>query len=193
MSDRETSKEMSGDQINGKDDVSRQEQESHSDSDSDSGSSDDSNDDEIALKLNEQLLEDIRRAREAAISASEQDSRPNTAKEEAALATMKTVLALVEADTHAQSTLSSTFIPETSEGNVLDIISKCVSDGRISRQVAGPLSQVLVALAKSDVLFLPLPTVKATASKRKRDDKDATPKPKAKAKKTAKSGGKSRS
>ena len=107
---------------------------------------DDSDEDMLAQKLNEQLLEDIRRAREAAATAPA--PLPNTPKEDAALTTMKTVLALAEADPAVQSILASTLIPGAPNENVLTALSKFVSEGRISQQMAGPLSQVLVALAK---------------------------------------------
>lgn len=162
---------------------------SDSDSGSDSSSSsseDDSDEDIIAQKLNEQLLEDIRRAREAA--APTVSPLPNTPKENAALETMKKILALVAADPLAQATLSSTIIPGTSDMNVFDTLRKIVSEGRLCQQTTGQLSQALVSLAKSVILFPPLPVAKKAASKRKRDDKDAALR--GRAKRGAKSGGK---
>ncbi|KAL5504387.1 hypothetical protein ACEPAH_8461 [Sanghuangporus vaninii] len=124
-------------------------------------------DEELTRKLNEQLLEDIRRAREAAApSTSPLTHRPP--KEEAALATVKTVLSFATSDFVVRSTLASTEVPGYS--NVLQMLNNIAEEGRISPHLAGTLSHVLVKLAKSEELFSPLPPVPQETLKRKRDE-----------------------
>ncbi|KAH8112669.1 hypothetical protein DFH11DRAFT_470252 [Phellopilus nigrolimitatus] len=109
--------------------------------------------------------------------------RRKTRKEEAAFATMKTVLAYAASDPLVHSTLSGTAAPGFVDSNMLDVLSKIMTEGRITKQAAGPLSQVLVKLAQSELLFSPLPTLPMSLHKRKRDEgENSTPPP---AKRTA--------
>ncbi|KAF9050077.1 hypothetical protein BJ165DRAFT_1456359 [Panaeolus papilionaceus] len=96
-------------------------------------------------------------------------------KEEAILTTMKTILGLMENDPPAKSILSSTVLPDGQ--NVLWALQSCCNSGTIPRGVAGPLSQLLVALARSDALFGNLKHSNASAiqldkGKRKREELD---------------------
>lgn len=163
---------------------SNSESDSDSDSDSDSSSSDGDEEELIAQKLTDQLLEDIRRAREMPVPTLPQ----NTPKEDAALATMKTILAFAAEDPLVRSTLSSATIPGVADENMLSILNKFIDENRINKSMAGSLTQVVLALAKSEVLFPPLPSTKS--AKRKRADNGSAQKNKAK--RPAKSGAKGR-
>lgn len=96
-------------------------------------------------------------------------------KEEAILATMKAILALLENDPVANSTLASTGI---SNGlNILDILVRCNAEGTIAKGISGPLSQVILTLARSESLFGKLKQSNASAiqldkGKRKREEYD---------------------
>ncbi|KDR75111.1 hypothetical protein GALMADRAFT_69912 [Galerina marginata CBS 339.88] len=88
---------------------------------------------------------------------------------------MKAILTLVEADPQAKSALLSTTIPNGR--SVFDILVQSTSGGVISKGIAGPLSQVIVTLARSGVLFGSLKQSNASAiqldkGKRKRDEFD---------------------
>lgn len=146
----------------------------------------------IARRLGDQLWADIQRARAGGVTSSTTDqspesptdehptsirafvSSPNTipksAKEVAALVTMRTVLAHAATDPLVHSTLMSTPVPGFENTNVLAMLSGIAQSGTISKEVAGPLSQVIVRLAKSEILFSPLPTLPTSALKRKRDE-----------------------
>ncbi|PPQ63677.1 hypothetical protein CVT24_004563 [Panaeolus cyanescens] len=96
-------------------------------------------------------------------------------KEEAILATMKTILGLVENDPPAKNILSSTVLPDGQ--NVLWVLQSCCNSASIPKGVAGQLSQLLVALARSDALFGNLKHSNASAiqldkGKRKREEQD---------------------
>ncbi|OCB90192.1 hypothetical protein A7U60_g2563 [Sanghuangporus baumii] len=136
--------------------------------DEESSEFDSDEDEELTRKLNEQLLEDIRRAREAAAPPTPPITR-RSPREEAALATVKTVLSFATSDSVVRSTLASTEVPGYS--NVLQMLNNIAEEGRISTHLAGTLSHVLVKLAKSEELFSPLPPVsQETTLKRKRDE-----------------------
>ena len=150
------------------DDDSKEDTEKSEDSDEDEEddndeSEEDEDDNDIERKLNEQLLEDIRRARA-------QTAAQRSPKEEAALATIKTVLAFAASDVLVRETLASAPVPGHPDSNVLAMLNKIMEEGHVSAQVAGPLSYVLVKLAKSEVLFSPLPPLPSQTLKRKRDE-----------------------
>ena len=111
-------------------------------------------------------------AARAADNAS-QTSSPR--KEDLAIRTMLAILTLVENDPLAKSTLVSTFIPNGN--NVLEVLKQCTTSGRIAKDIARPLSQILVTLAGSDTLFGELkhsnaPANKLDKGKRKRENFD---------------------
>ncbi|KAF9010609.1 hypothetical protein BDQ17DRAFT_1346533 [Cyathus striatus] len=96
-------------------------------------------------------------------------------KEEAIIATMKAILDLVANDATARTTLETASIPMHGGGNVLDMLQQCVHSNTILKAAAMPLSQVLVSLARSDVLFGTLrhsnaSSIELNKGKRKRDE-----------------------
>ena len=96
-------------------------------------------------------------------------------KEDSVIRTMQAILTLVDNDPLAKSTLASTLIPDGS--NVLEVLKQCATSGGITKGTAGPLSQILVTLARSNTLFGNLKHSNASAiqldkGKRKREDFD---------------------
>ncbi|KAF8895739.1 hypothetical protein CPB84DRAFT_1782342 [Gymnopilus junonius] len=96
-------------------------------------------------------------------------------KEEAIITTMKSILSLVENDSQAKSALFSATIP--SGPSIFDTLLQCSASGTIAKGIAGPLSQVIITLARSSVLFGNLKQSNASAiqldkGKRKRDELD---------------------
>lgn len=142
------------------------------DSDNSSEEEEDDEDPEtIARRLGDQLWADIQRARAGAAPAV---APPVISPKEAAvMTTMRAVLTYANSDALVRSELSKSIIPGTDGSNVIDMLNKIVSDGKVPRLLVGPLSQVLVKLAKSETLFSPLPAVLSqVALKRKRSDMD---------------------
>jgi hypothetical protein len=147
---------------------------------------------EIARRLRDQLWADINAARANAHAApttippeippSESLSQTSPAashipskKEEAAITTMKAILAFAEKDTLVRNTLASAIVPESNGNNVLDLLARSVALGTIPKAVAKPLSHLLVSLASSDVLFSTLrhsnaPAIQLDKGKRKREE-----------------------
>ena len=109
-----------------------------------------------------------RRAREAALPPASTSTRKSP-KEEAALSTVKTVLSLATSDDVVRTTFLNTVVPSSGNSNLFDTLTKIAEEGRITPEVAGSLSHVLVKLAKSEVLFSPLPSLPQETMKRKRD------------------------
>lgn len=70
-----------------------------------------------------------------------------------ALKTMRIILKDVANDPLARATLSTTLVPGMSGVSVLDAFSSAVASNTISKDVAQPLSHLLVSLARSDTLF----------------------------------------
>ncbi|KAI0294085.1 hypothetical protein B0F90DRAFT_1603400, partial [Multifurca ochricompacta] len=66
---------------------------------------------------------------------------------------MRIILKEVANDPLARSKLSTTLIPGFSGISVLDALNDAVSSNAIPKEVAKPLSHLLVSLARSDVLF----------------------------------------
>ncbi|KAJ3494283.1 hypothetical protein NLJ89_g10842 [Agrocybe chaxingu] len=88
---------------------------------------------------------------------------------------MKAVLTLVENDPQAKAALLSTATPNGS--NVLDLLQQCTATGTIAKGIAGPLSQIVLTLARSEVLFGNLkqsnaPAIQLDKGKRKREELD---------------------
>ncbi|TFK44303.1 hypothetical protein BDQ12DRAFT_661084 [Crucibulum laeve] len=155
---------------------------------------------EIARRLGEQLWADISNANAAAAASAPKALPtissaaaaaathstissgpipiPNLSKKaEAVITTMKAILSFVANDPLAYSTLSSTAVPALQENNVLDMLQRCVNTNSISKNVAMPLSEVLVSLARSEALFGTLRHSNASAiqldkGKRKREETD---------------------
>ena len=96
-------------------------------------------------------------------------------KEDAILSTMQVILGLVENDPQAKAALLSAAIPNGP--NILDILYQCTSSGGVAKGIAAPLSQIIITLAKSEVLFGNLKQSNASAiqldrGKRKREEFD---------------------
>lgn len=168
-------------------------EESSDSSDSEEEEEEDEEDPEdIARRLGDQLWADIQRARAAdntntaatttkSIDQAQPTAAPtpsktttvriplDTRKQDAALATMKLVLAHADSDGLVHSTLKSTIVPGFEGSNVYDLLKRIVDSGSITKQAASSLSQILVRLAKSEVLFPPLPTLSSLMLKRKRE------------------------
>lgn len=141
------------------------------DSDSSSEDEDDEDPEIIARRLGDQLWADIQKARSSVTTATALP--PITAKEAAAVVTARTVLSYANADILVHSELSKTVIPGVDGLTAIEMLNRIASDGRVPRAYVVPLSQTLIKLAKSDVLFPPLPAVSSqTTLKRKRDDLD---------------------
>ena len=128
---------------------------------------------EIARRLNDQLWAEINKAQaEAAATSSKgtaaiSDAQISSSASEGvdvvchvqpdkrvheALKTMRIILKDVASDPLARSTLSTTLIPGPGV-SVLDAFNSAVSSNAIPKEIAKPLSHLLVSLARSDVLF----------------------------------------
>ena len=121
---------------------------------------------EIARRLNDQLWAEINKAQaEAAATSSKGTAAPisSSASEmvvavlpdkrvHEALKTIRIILKDIANDPLARSTLSTTLIP--GQGlSVLDAFDGAVSSNAIPKEIAKPLSHLLVSLARSDILF----------------------------------------
>lgn len=99
----------------------------------------------------------------------------NRRKEDAVIATMQSILALVDKDAQAKTMILSTVVPPGR--NVLELLYQCTTSGNIDKAIARPLSQAIVLLAKSEVLFGNLrqsnaPAIQLDIGKRKREALD---------------------
>lgn len=144
----------------------------------------------IAQRLSAQLWADINKAQaDPAPTTTGTPAQPDTpehveselhAKTQAALTTMKAILNYSDSDPLAHATLSSAAVPGHEDRNVLDTLKQFLIAGSITRDLAGPLSQILVVLAQSEVLFSPLPILPPQLQFKKRKrfgefDTDAHP------------------
>ncbi|KAF5322753.1 hypothetical protein D9619_001473 [Psilocybe cf. subviscida] len=156
---------------------------------------------EIARRLGEELWADItkvtaeRNAASNAAAASAADTQPvpqavpgiaqpqqqptfsahPPRKEEAIIATIKTILTLLENDPLAKATVASATLPTGQ--NVLEVLMRISAEGTIAKGLAGPLSPIIVSFARSEVLFSNLKQSNASAiqldrGKRKREEFD---------------------
>lgn len=147
---------------------------------------------DIARRLNEQLWAEISKAQaEAAAVVASGHGPPASVPTESsaifsglsvpdrrvqeALKTMRIILKDIANDTLARSTLSTTLIPGMPGVSVLDAFNNAVSSGVILKEVAKPLSHLLVSLARSDALFSSLRQSKESSiqlqlGKRQRDE-----------------------
>ncbi|RDB25225.1 Transcriptional regulator prz1 [Hypsizygus marmoreus] len=149
---------------------------------------------EIARRLGEELWADISKASLSqavngpTIPLPDVPATPDTTtlappaatvsrKGEAAIATMRAVLALIENDPLAHSSLASAIIPNSNGDNVLNTLNRIMASGNISKAIALPLSHVLVSLARSEALFGNLrhsnaSSIQLDKGKRKREETD---------------------
>lgn len=95
----------------------------------------------------------------------------------AAILTMKAIIASAERNPLVRSTLASSVLPGRSNHNVLDIFYQCISCKRVSKSVARDLSEAVILLAKSELLFASLrnsdaPAIQLDKGKRRWDAAD---------------------
>ncbi|KAF9257955.1 hypothetical protein L218DRAFT_768355 [Marasmius fiardii PR-910] len=74
-------------------------------------------------------------------------------KQESVIATVRMILSLLEKDPVAHSALVSTTVPLPTSVSVFDALKGILAAGRVSKELAGTLSQSLVTLAQSETLF----------------------------------------
>ncbi|KAF8070444.1 hypothetical protein FPV67DRAFT_1413708 [Lyophyllum atratum] len=152
---------------------------------------------EIARRLGEELWADISKANADQVAnvapafpdpavppvvqpdttSSVTSSPISSRKGEAAIITMKAILAVVENDAPARSALASAIIPNSNGDNVLETLKRLVASGSVFKATALALSPVLVSLARSDVLFGNLrhsnaSSIQLDKGKRKREEAD---------------------
>lgn len=162
---------------------------------------------EIAKRLGDQLWADIAKAqaevnatvspettaapeqpedRSRTISArpSEPPAEPahsRAKKQEAALVTVRTILSFAYKDPVVRATLAAHILPATTDNrSVLDVLTQCATANSIQKDLAKSLSEAVVSLAKSDVLFSSMrnsdaPAIQLDKGKRKRDHTDDEP------------------
>ena len=160
---------------------------------------------EIARRLNDQLWAEISKAQaeaaaatkattsatletpisssasaEAGTSSTSTISYPRSVPDKRvheALKTMRIILKDVANDPLARTTLSTTLVPGMPGVSVLDAFSGAVASNAISKDVAQPLSHLLVSLARSDTLFSALrhseqSSIQLELGKRQRDEQE---------------------
>ncbi|KAI0651285.1 hypothetical protein C8Q79DRAFT_1059657 [Trametes meyenii] len=151
---------------------------------------------EMARRLGDQLLADIAKAQAevaaatssaAPVQARQQEApKPNLPatpqssqrkRQEAALLTMQAILAFASKNPVVQSAMSTSQVPGDESANLFDVFNRCISASTISKPLARTLTEVVLALAKSDVLFGSLrhsdaPALQLDKGKRKRDQAD---------------------
>lgn len=101
-------------------------------------------------------------------------------KQEAALVTVRTILSFAYKDPVVRATLATQVLPTGDNTSVLDVLTRCATSNSIAKDLAKPLSDAIVSLAKSDVLFSSMRNSDAAAiqldkGKRKRDQMDEDP------------------
>ncbi|OSD03674.1 hypothetical protein PYCCODRAFT_1434068 [Trametes coccinea BRFM310] len=156
---------------------------------------------EMARRLGDQLLADIAKAQAeaaaAAFAAPAENSigapptethehhaqaeasqpSPYKKKQDAALLTMKAILAFASKNPVVQSAMSTSQVPGTEGANLLDVFNRCIAASSISKPLARTLTEIVLSLAKSEVLFGSLrnsdaPAIQLDKGKRKRDQAD---------------------
>ena len=98
-------------------------------------------------------------------------------KQEAALVTVRTILSFAYKDPVVRATLATQVLKTGENTSVLDILTRCATSNSIAKELAKPLSDAVVSLAKSEVLFSSMRNSDAAAiqldkGKRKRDHVD---------------------
>ncbi|KAI0668851.1 hypothetical protein C8Q78DRAFT_1193722 [Trametes maxima] len=162
----------------------------------DDGEDIDAEAEEMARRLGDQLLADIAKAQaevaaatgggSTAPQAQTHPSQPapsvtpqttHRKRQGAALLTMKAILALASKNPVVQSAMSTLQVPGDQNTNLFDVFNRCISASAVSKPLARTLTEVVLALAKSDVLFGSLrnsdaPALQLDKGKRKRDQAD---------------------
>ncbi|KAJ6538859.1 hypothetical protein DFH09DRAFT_1176440 [Mycena vulgaris] len=129
---------------------------------------------EIQRRLQAELWAEITKANATPQFPPAAPEPPPNPREQAAVLTVRAILASLEHDSLAQSTLAASKIPEFAEDSLLNILHNIASSGKIPHGVALPISRFLVSLAKSEVLFGSLRHSDASSIqlKRKREEAD---------------------
>ncbi|CCM06591.1 uncharacterized protein FIBRA_08869 [Fibroporia radiculosa] len=145
---------------------------------------------EMARILKEQLQADIAKAQLEAAAAHQ--PRPTLEKDkgntdststarkrryEAALSTMKAIMSIASKRALVHDSLAAFLVPAAENANILTIFQRCISSEAVPKKLARPLSDAVVLLAKSDILFASLrnsdaPALQLDKGKRKRDAAD---------------------
>lgn len=107
------------------------------------------------------------------------DDVKKSKKQEAALVTVRAILSFAFKDPVVRATLASHSVPNLNS-SVLDVLTQLASDGAVTKTLAKPLSEAVVSLAKSSVLFSSMrnsdaPAIQLDKGKRKRDTMDVDP------------------
>ncbi|KAK1222758.1 hypothetical protein PQX77_014367 [Marasmius sp. AFHP31] len=102
------------------------------------------------------------------------DRNSRNRKQETAIATIKAIMSLLEKDPVAHTMLATTAVPLPTSISVLSALKQILTEGKATKQIAGSLSQSLIALAGSEALFGKLrhssaPSIQLDLGKRKRD------------------------
>ncbi|KAI0830160.1 hypothetical protein BC628DRAFT_982972 [Trametes gibbosa] len=161
--------------------------------DYDEGEDIDAEAEEMARRLGDQLLADIAKAQAeaAATSASMSSTQGPPAhahsegptqstyrkKQDAALLTMKAILAFAAKNPVVHSAMSSSHVPGVEAASLPEVFNRCISASSISKPLARTLTEIVLTLAKSEVLFGSLrnsdaPALQLDKGKRKRDQAD---------------------
>ncbi|KAI0326800.1 hypothetical protein GY45DRAFT_1363675 [Cubamyces sp. BRFM 1775] len=166
----------------------------------DEGEDIDAEAEEMARRLGDQLLADIAKAQAEAAAAVASTSgtvsaaapaptqeppphpevplqSPYRKKQDAALLTMKAILAFASKNPVVQSAMSNSQVPGVEGASLLEVFNRCISASSISKPLARTLTEIVLSLAKSDVLFGSLrnsdaPAIQLDKGKRKRDQAD---------------------
>lgn len=122
---------------------------------------------------------------EAAAESQDHEPEPQEAppssqarKQEAALITVRTILSFAYKDPVVRATLATQVVSSAGENtSVLDALTRCATSNTIAKELARPLSDAVVALAKSEVLFSSMrnsdaPAIQLDKGKRKRAQLD---------------------
>lgn len=165
----------------------------------DEGEDIDAEAEEMARRLGDQLLADIAKAQAEAAAVSGNASAPPASrtedvpvhhqhpeappqstyrkKQDAALLTMKAIISFASHNPVVQSAMTTSQVPGIEGANLLDVFNRCISASSISKPLARTLTEIVLSLAKSDVLFGSLrnsdaPALQLDKGKRKRDQAD---------------------
>ncbi|KAF8915474.1 hypothetical protein CPB85DRAFT_1432786 [Mucidula mucida] len=124
----------------------------------------------MAQRLRAELLADIHRVNAAAAATPTVVPQPipvpapaplapppiqsaSSKKEQDIIATMKSILTFLDSDALARTTLESSIIPNMGGASVFNVITSSVSSGRVPKEIAMPLHQSVVDLARTNSLF----------------------------------------
>ncbi|KAJ7782411.1 hypothetical protein DFH07DRAFT_728449 [Mycena maculata] len=131
---------------------------------------------EIAARLHTELWAEISKVKAAEPAVAPAPTQiPSNAKEQAAVSTVRAILASLQHDALAKSTLGASKMAEFAGGSLLDILRNIADSGKIPKGAAMPISRFLVTLARSDFLFGSLRHSDASSLqlKRKREEVDS--------------------